>query len=231
MRCVLDQVGYSYGPREALAPLSLSLGRGELVGVAGPNGAGKSTLARLMAGFLRPSLGSVRFDGLDAVSHRMRHGVGFLPEEIPRPWHCTVRQFLAIRPRPRPSAGTDPLSIDDVTGLLDLAPLLRRRLDELSKGQWRLTLAAYAALGPSPLVIFDEPDAGLDPHALDRFCRLAEACRAAGSLVMVLSHNMSALDTLCTRLLFVDGGRIVRDEDRRRGQAPSAASLYREAIR
>jgi len=231
MRCVLDQVRYSYGPREALAPLSLSFVGGELVGVAGPNGAGKTTLARLLAGFLRPSQGSVRLDGVDAASHRLTRGVGFLPEELPRPWHCTVRQFLAIRPHPVASPEGNSLGIEQVTGLLELAPLLRRRLDELSKGQWRLTLAAYAALGPAPLIIFDEPDAGLDPHALDRFCRLAEACRAAGSLVVVLSHSMSALDTLCTRLLFVNGGQVVRDDDRRRGDAPSAASLYRESIR
>lgn len=220
--CVAEGLARSYDGRIALTDCSFQLSAGEVLGLAGPNGAGKSTLARLLTGFVQPSAGTIRLGALTPAQYRTRHGVGYLPEDVAFYAECTPYELLNMR------AAAGPLDWRRAADLLDLGPLLHRPLRILSKGQGRLAYTAYAALGPSRVVVLDEPDSGLDPTALDRLRELVRACAAGGAVVVVLSHQLPELAEVCDRVMFLREGRVSgtfsQDEVASRG----ARSLYRE---
>ncbi len=198
----MDAVEKTYGRKVALGPVSVALPEGSITGIAGPNGAGKSTFARLLCGFTLPTRGNVRIGAFDGREWRERHGIGYVPEELPKPWRCSVSALLRLRKPPV-----------DHKGFLRLAQYLDalgdRRLDTLSKGQWRLVLVGYALLTRPSLVVLDEPDSGLDPDALDYVAEALLWCARSGSTVVVLSHQLSELQRVCDSVLFVTAGKVV----------------------
>jgi ABC-type multidrug transport system ATPase subunit len=212
-------LGFAYGRTPVLHDLNLTLCGGTVVGVVGPNGAGKSTFARLLCGLRHPRGGTVTVGGRSAYSHRLVEGVGYQPEELPRPWRCTVRRLLALR--------AEAEAVDDMAMQLGLEWHLDRRLTVLSKGQWRLALIAYAALAGGVLSLFDEPDAGLDPDALDRFAAVARSIARAGKTVVVLSHQLAEIERLADVVIFFRDGRIVH----RVATSDSGVSRLRDAYR
>lgn len=212
----------SFGAVRVLDSVSLEVGRSEVVGIAGPNGAGKTTLGRVLAGFIRPDGGSVKICGLDAADHRRRNGVGFMPEETGRDWgSARIRDVLALC-APRRMR----VEHEAIVGLLQLAPVLEKRVAEVSKGQWRSTLAAAALIRRPAFLLLDEPDAGLDPLAL---VRLSDAMRLAvseGSSIVMLSHHLDAMGRVADRIMFMRGGRIVEAIARGADGFPSVHERY-----
>lgn len=203
-------VDLRYGRNAALHGVELTVRAGETVGLIGPNGAGKTSIAKLATGFTLPTRGTVEVCGMAARLYRRRHGVGYAPEDLPRPWSCRVRQLLAMRAADG-HAGT--ASFDQaVLDTLGIGPLLERPIHTLSKGQWRAVLIAWAMLTCPALVVLDEPDSGLDPGALDRLVALLELARGAGMTVLVLSHQLFEVERTCGRVLFVNQGEIVAEE-------------------
>jgi ABC-type multidrug transport system ATPase subunit len=219
----LDSVGLRYDRTEALRAVSFSAAAGEVVGLVGPNGAGKTSMARVAAGFTRPTAGSATMDGLDARTYRLRHGVGYAPEELPRPGSWRVRTLLHMRGSAGGDAARNHACVLDA---LAVVPLLDRSVRTLSKGQWRAVLLAYAALAASRLLVLDEPDSGLDPGALDRLRGFVEILRETGAVVLILSHQLFELERTCDRVLFVRSGEIVAEE-----AAPSSGSFLRQRYR
>ncbi len=216
-----ENVVKSFGQRFVLTRVTFGLIPGEVLGLAGPNGAGKTTLARILAGFIRPTSGTVSIEGTSPSVWRARHGLGYLPEELPRPWACTVAQLLGIRACVGGAAILDALEVarDD-----------RRTISKLSKGQWRLVLTAYAMMGPPRLIILDEPDAGMDPDALDRIRASVKLCAQAGSSVLILSHHLHELEAVCRRVLFVKNGALVAEETRDQFAGQGLLARYREIM-
>ena len=226
-RCVVHDVTKQYGTQRGVRDVSLEVGAGEVIGVAGPNGAGKSTMARLLLGFAQPDAGQVTIGGVPAHEFRQRFGVGYLPEEAKPGWRCTVGQFLALRAG-GPSVTVGSLALAEE---LNVTPWLDRPIAKLSKGQWRMILLTYALSGPSPLIVLDEPDSGLDPDALDRLQTGITVATSHGSTVFVLSHNLDELERACSRFLFVFEGRIVADLTRDEVRQESARETYRRLSR
>jgi ABC-type multidrug transport system ATPase subunit len=205
-----SNVQMKYGRRVAVSLRELRVPGGQAVGLVGPNGAGKTSIARLATGFRVPNAGSVTVSGMPARDYRRKHGIGYVPEELPRVGRCTVRQLLQLR-----LAGPDGLSngaARKVIETLRVRDLLERRVTELSKGQWRAALLAYATLSASGLIVLDEPEAGLDPIALDRLAELVALVRSAGSIVVSLSHQLFEVERTCDRVLFIRDGSIVAEE-------------------
>jgi ABC-type multidrug transport system ATPase subunit len=200
----------SYGAREVVRVDHLHVRGGEGAGLVGPNGAGKTSIARLATGFRLPTSGHVTMDGMPARDYRNSCGIGYVAEELPRPGATSAGALLDLRMKDAVhAAAADRDRIIELTGV---RPLLDRSTLELSKGQWRAVLIAYAALSGSGLVVLDEPEAGLDPNALDHLAELVTFIRSQGAVVLILSHQLFEVERTCDRVLFVSGGRVVAEE-------------------
>lgn len=223
---VFESVVKRHGDLVALDRCNTVVPRGKVLGLAGPNGAGKSTFARLLLGFSLPSSGSVTVNGRDAVSHRLAEGVGYAPEEVGRPWRCTVREVLGLRVT---NAGRT-LEHDPVVAALGVASLLDKRVDRLSKGEWRLSVVAVALVGTPSLVVLDEPDSGLDPDALDRLGDAVRVALSCGATVVILSHNLDELQRLCHRIQIITRGTLGASFERAQFESGGMRQLSRDAV-
>ena len=199
-----------YGPVEALAGLTMSVGRGEVFGFLGPNGAGKTTMVKLLLGLARPTSGSGRVLGAPLGDLQTRRKVGYLPELFRyQPW-LKAREVLTLhgelmglpRPRRRPAA-------DDALQLVGLADRAGDVVSRFSKGmQQRLGLGA-ALLGEPELVVLDEPTSALDPVGRVDVRGIVRAAAARGAAVFLNSHLLSEVEQVCDRIAIIDHGRVV----------------------
>jgi ABC-2 type transport system ATP-binding protein len=221
-----DAVSHHYGDRRVLADCSFSLARGQLLALTGPNGAGKTTIAKLAAGFLAPTAGRVLVADQDAITYRRSRGIGFLTEELSVLGQRTVRELLALRP----IDGRAPLDGAALSDALGLGAFLDRPLHRLSKGQRRGACIAYACMGPSALILLDEPESGLDPSAQERLHGVLRACTSHGATVIMLSHHLLESASLADHLGVVVGGRLTGWHDRDEVMRVGARELYRRGV-
>jgi ABC-2 type transport system ATP-binding protein len=198
----------------ALEDFSLELRRGEVFGLAGPNGAGKSTLISLLLGFLAPSDGTVRIDGLEPRRFIERRGIGYLSElvNVPPIWRVTeaLRRYGLL-------AGLAPARaaarVDEVTGMLGLDEHRGKRVRQLSKGNLQRLGLAQALLGHEEVIVLDEPTHGLDPVWTQRFRDVVEDLRRPDRVILIASHNLDELARLADRVGIIDRGRLQRIVD------------------
>ena len=186
----------------------MSVRRGEIFGLLGPNGAGKSTLIRLLLGFLQPTSGLARVDGLDVADDgvNLRRRVAYLPGDARLPRHLkgdgVLRFFADIHPGgnfDRSRRIADDLELDR-----------SRRVGFMSTGM-RQKLALAVVLGlDTPLLILDEPTANLDPSVRSRILELVIGARAAGRTVMLSSHVLSEIEDTCDRVMFLRRGEVAK---------------------
>jgi ABC-type multidrug transport system ATPase subunit len=192
----------------ALADLTLTLVRGEVVGIAGPNGAGKSTLISLILGFATPTGGLVRLEGLAPRQYIERTGVGYLPELVTLPPRWTVREALirrAVLGGHGPRSTTRAL---ELAAQLGLEEHLKKQVRQVSKGNLQRLGLAQALLDDSDLLILDEPTHGLDPLWTQRFRDLVAGLRRPGRLILIASHNLDELERLADRVVILHLGRL-----------------------
>ncbi|MGQ0734035.1 MAG: ABC transporter ATP-binding protein [Acidobacteriota bacterium] len=210
-----------FGAVQALEGLTLEVARGEILGFLGSNGAGKTTTIRLLFDLLRPTRGRAFLNGHDCHREglRARAGVGYLPGEMPIYPTANARTLIAFlaaldsRPPNREWTAT-------LLRRFDLSDLVvRRRLVDLSHGMKRKVGLVQALMGLAPVLVLDEPTAGLDPLMIEAFCETMTELRAKGHTIFLSSHVLSEVERLCNRIALVAGGRLVRlsgiDEIRR----------------
>jgi ABC-2 type transport system ATP-binding protein len=212
-----------FGPVTAVREVSLTVGRGEVVGLLGPNGAGKSTTLHMLLGLITPDSGSIRMFGLDLDRHRTEvlSQINFAASYVDLPGVLQVREVLdafarlyAVR-RPR-------ARVEEVVELLDLGPLRRRRVMELSSGQRTRVQLAKALINEPSLLILDEPTANLDPDAGDRIrSLLVRVASESGRAMLITSHNMQEVERMCHRIHFMSQGGIVAS-----GSAAELRNVY-----
>jgi len=204
------------GEVTAVDGVDFDIGTGEFVGYVGPNGAGKSTTIKMMCGVLVPTSGDVRVDGLDPSTDRRRltsrMGVVF-GQRSSLWWDLPLRDSFDLVGRLyRMPRGELARRLDDLTGLLDLGPLLDVPVRALSLGQ-RMRGELAAAILPRPVVlVLDEPTIGLDVEAKAAVRTfLAEMNRAEGTTVVLTTHDLGDIVQLCRRILIIDKGRVIYD--------------------
>jgi iron complex transport system ATP-binding protein len=206
------------GDRRVIDGLDLDLATGEFVGLIGPNGAGKSTLLRTLAGIL-PHDGEITFCGtsLDAKSGRERAlTVGYLAQNREIAWPIAVAELVALGrlPHRAPFAGetaADRAAVAEALRLTGLEPLAERRIDRLSGGELARVLLARVLAQETPVLLADEPAAGLDPaHQVSTMQIFSDLARA-GRGVLVSLHDLTSAARWCDRLILVADGRVVAE--------------------
>ncbi len=196
-----------YAALTALADCRLTVERGEVFGLLGPNGAGKSTLIRLLMGFLRPTSGEARIEGLDCRhdSLAVRSRVAYLPGDVRLFRTMTGAGVLEFLSRLHP-AGNLQRAIG-VARRLDLD--LSRRVTASSSGMRQKVALAATLSVDTPVVILDEPTTHLDPTARREVLALVREAKQAGKTVVFSSHVMSEVEDACDRVAILRAGQLV----------------------
>ncbi len=201
---------------KAVNGVSFTLPAGQVVGLIGANGAGKTTTMRLLATLDIPDRGTVRIGGIDIVEHpnEVRRRIGWMPDQFAPYRDMTVGDYLDFFGRAHGLKGRDLIkSVTEVAEFTDLATLLTRPMDRLSKGQNQRLCLARTLLNDPDFLILDEPAAGLDPKARLEFKNLVRVLRERGKTILISSHILSELGEMCDTLIFMDRGAVMHHGD------------------
>jgi ABC-2 type transport system ATP-binding protein len=219
-----------YGPRAAVAGLTLEVRPGEVFGFLGPNGAGKSTSLKMFLGLVRPTSGDAEVLGLPAGSMEARGRIGFLPEQFRFHDWLTADEFLAFHGS---LYGLPPAvaakRAGDLLERLGLAAHRTKRLREFSKGMLQRIGLAQALLSTPDLILLDEPTSGLDPGGRRLARDLILEQRRRGATVFVSSHLLSEIEVTCDRVAFLKHGTVLKTVDLE--AAPHGPVALRATIR
>jgi ABC-2 type transport system ATP-binding protein len=201
-------------PVEALRDVSFEVETGEIFGLIGRNGAGKTTLTKIVATLVQPTTGSVSVNGHDSVSddEHVRRQIGLsTAEERSFYWRLTSEQNLMFFARLHGlSDRVAKQRIKDVFAKLELDDVARRRFGELSTGNKQRLAVARALLANPPVLLLDEPTRSLDPLAAARMRDLIRSLANQDPPVTILltSHNLAEVETLCARVAIISRGKI-----------------------
>lgn len=206
-----DQLTRRYGDFLAVAGVSFSIQPGEIVGLLGHNGAGKTTIMKMLTGYLEPSSGTVRVDGVDVEQDRLtvQTQLGYLPENLPLYPEMSVSDYLAFTAQLR---GVEPKpAVQRAIRATELEEKALEPISTLSRGFKQRVGVAQAILHEPKFLILDEPTNGLDPgqtqHMRDLIQRLSEH-----ATVILSTHIMQEVDAICNRALILRNGELVLDE-------------------
>src|SRR6266568_4926729 len=201
-----------YGAMIALNALNLTVNRGDLFGFIGSNGAGKTTTLRILATFLAPSSGTAQVLGHDVVrdADAVRHVIGYMPDFFGVYKDMEVTEYLdffgACYKIP---ASQREKTVNDVLELVGLSEKQGALIGALSRGmQQRLGLARVLIHDPQVLLL-DEPASGLDPRARIEMMAILQELQRLGKTILISSHILSELQTLCNRVAIIEKGRLI----------------------
>lgn len=206
----LDRISRQRGGRPAVEDLSLTLQRGDVLGLLGVNGAGKSTTLAMMVGVLAPDKGQVRIDGKDLIEHPqvVRHQTGWLAEHAPLYVELTVTEHLDAIGRLHGLRGTALKERrQNMLESLQLEPMAKRLVRQLSQGQRQRVGLACALLHDPPLLVLDEPANGLDPVQIEHWRTLVRSL-AADHAVVISTHALDEVTATCNRIAILHEGRL-----------------------
>src|SRR5215510_14711440 len=200
-----------YAGHTAVANISFTVGRGEIVGLLGRNGAGKSTTMRILSCFLPATSGTVRIAGLDVFhdSVEVRRRIGYMPENNPLHLDMRVREYLKFRARLKGlSRRQSRERVDTVMEQCALSDVARRIIGQLSKGYRQRVGLADALVHEPDLIILDEPTIGLDPHQIRAVRQLIKGLGKAHT-VLISTHILPEAEMTCNRVVIMYDGKIL----------------------
>jgi ABC-2 type transport system ATP-binding protein len=199
-----------YGALQALAGVSLAVAEGEFFGLLGPNGAGKTTLISIIAGLVRASAGQVRVMGADVIAdyRRARRMLGVVPQELVFDPFFSVRETLRLQSGYFGLRGNDAW-IDEVMHHLDLASKADANMRTLSGGMKRRVLVAQALVHRPPVIVLDEPTAGVDVGLRQGLWKFIRRLNRDGHTIVLTTHYLEEAEELCDRIAMLKAGRIV----------------------
>ncbi len=207
-----DNLTRVYGSMVALDNLNLTINQGDLFGFIGSNGAGKTTTLRILATFLSPSSGTAKVLGHDVVkdADAVRHVIGYMPDFFGVYKDMEVTEYLDFFGAcyKIPSAKREK-TVNDVLELVGLSEKKGSLIGALSRGmQQRIGLARVLIHDPNVLLL-DEPASGLDPRARIEMMAILEELKRMGKTVIISSHILSELQTLCNRVAIIEKGKLI----------------------
>lgn len=202
-----------YGSKVAVDDLSFEVDKGEVVGFLGPNGAGKSTTLRIISGFLGLTSGAVKVAGHDIVtdSFEARKKLGYMPEAVPLYPEMRVAEYLRFRAElKRVPSRARSAAIDNAMRKANVSDVASTLIGHLSKGYRQRVGLADALVAEPPLLVLDEPTAGLDPNQIRE---VREVIRELGKehTVLVSTHILSEVEASCSRVVVIARGKLVAE--------------------
>lgn len=198
----------------SVSDISLSLNRGDIVGLLGLNGAGKSTTLRMLAGVLVPDAGTVTINGISLLDEPLeaRRHIGYLPDQPPLYNDMRVNEYLTLTGRIRGLKGSQlHTRLSAVTEQCKLTNVSRNLVGTLSKGFRQRVGLAQALIHEPTVVLLDEPSNGLDPQQLDSMRQLI-IDTAHSAAIIVSTHLLSEAQATCNRVAIIHDGRLVADQ-------------------
>lgn len=209
----VEGLSRSYGEFEALRQVSFEIKKGEVVGLLGRNGAGKTTCLKVLTGLMLPTQGKVFLEGNDIVADPMaaRSRIGYLPENPAVYAELTVAQYLRFIARLRGVPEPDFAELfEEVTQKTGLEKARSSLIKHLSLGYRKRVGIAQTLMGRPPLLIFDEPISGLDPHQIVELRKLVREL-AAEHTILLSSHILTEVSRTCDRVILLHRGEKVAE--------------------
>lgn len=215
---LVEDLVKNYGSHEALKGISFHLEEGQIVGLLGQNGAGKSTTMNIITGYLSATSGTVKIQGIDLLEQpkKAKKLLGYLPEQPPLYEKMTVREYLQfvgeLKGLKKNEAKQEATEVMEKTNLLEREQML---IKHLSKGYKQRVGLAQALVGNPPILILDEPMVGLDPNQIIEIRELIRSL-AGKHTIMISSHILSEIETICDHIIILDEGTVVAKNETKR---------------
>lgn len=204
-----------YGTQKAVNNISFEIPKGQIVGFLGPNGAGKSTTMKMITSYLPPTSGSATVCGFDVQTQSMelRKHIGYLPEQNPLYYDMYVREYLEL------TAGIHQIEkikraarIEEMVKMTGLTKEAHKKIGTLSKGYKQRVGLAQAMIHNPDVLILDEPTSGLDPNQIveirDLIINIGKE-----KTVLLSTHIMQEVEAMCSRVIIINNGNIVADDN------------------
>ena len=198
------------GAFKALDGVSFDIEQGEFFGLLGPNGAGKTTLISILAGLLQPTSGHIKVQGLDVQtqSAQVRKILGVVPQELVFDPFFTVREALRFQSGYFGISGNDAW-LDELLDCLGLADKANHNMRQLSGGMKRRVLVAQALVHKPPVIVLDEPTAGVDVELRQTLWQFIARLNREGHTVLLTTHYLEEAEALCGRIAMLKNGKVV----------------------
>jgi ABC-2 type transport system ATP-binding protein len=208
---VFNKVKKNFGNLEALKGVDLTIDEGEFFALLGPNGAGKSTLINILAGLAKPTSGSIKVMGYDVIQdyQNARRSLGIVPQELVFDPFFNVREMLRFQAGYFGKGRENDDWIDEVIEGLDLQDKTNTNMRMLSGGMKRRALIAQALVHKPPVIVLDEPTAGVDVELRKKLWQFIKKLNQKGHTIVLTTHYLEEAETLCNRVAMMDHGEIV----------------------
>ena len=206
----VSHVSRNFGDFRAVNDVSFSIPTGQIVGLLGPNGAGKTTTMRMITGFLEPTSGTVTIDGIDICENPVeaKKKIGYMPESAPLYGEMIVEDYLVYIAK---IYGQNPEEkVSALCAECGLKEVMSKNISELSRGNRQRVALAHALMNDPEILILDEPTSGLDPNQVEDVRAIIREIGKTRT-VIVSTHILSEVETICSRAIIISGGKLVAD--------------------
>lgn len=209
----VEHIVKKYGDQLALNDVSFDIASGEVIGFLGPNGAGKSTMMKILSCFINPTSGTARVCDYDVMkdSIKVRRNIGYLPEHTPLYDEMYVREYLRFVGGLHSMRGVKN-RVEEMIEMVGLQKEHNKKIGALSKGYRQRVGLAQALIHDPQVLILDEPTSGLDPNQLSDIRVLIKRI-GEEKTVMLSTHIMQEVEAMCNRVIIINSGKIVADND------------------
>jgi ABC-2 type transport system ATP-binding protein len=214
MSVIVQHLTKIFGNQKAVDGISFNAGKGEILGFLGPNGAGKSTTMKIAACYLPPTAGHVKVAGHDVYEEplKVREKVGYLPEHNPLYYDMYVKEYLAFIATLHHIRGhKNKEKVKEMISLTGLTREQHKKIGQLSKGYKQRVGLAQSIIHDPEVLILDEPTSGLDPNQIIEIRELIRQM-SQNKTVIFSTHIMQEVQALCDRVVIIDQGKIVADD-------------------